>query len=234
MPITQRPRGPRAATSSSSSMPADGRRQPSSKATCGRRAWMPSPLALRLTCLAGRTTWGCMRRHTCTPMCVVLLLVRAGGSCHGGVSRRRHLAVGWPATPGGPRSHYRAAALPRGRSREAQSRRRVALMGPSCPHGSGGMAALPMLQPLCLRADTGASPPPLPPPPPATRPCPPTPSQAWRAVDRAYVDKSFNGQSWFKVRSRSLQAGRGVASGGSVNCAGAPRAPLQLSCASRA
>ena len=27
--------------------------------------------------------------------------------------------------------------------------------------------------------------------------------QAWRAVDRAYVDKSFNGQSWFKV-SRSL------------------------------
>jgi hypothetical protein len=24
--------------------------------------------------------------------------------------------------------------------------------------------------------------------------------QAWRAVDRAYVDKSFNGQSWFRVR----------------------------------
>jgi C-terminal processing protease CtpA/Prc len=24
--------------------------------------------------------------------------------------------------------------------------------------------------------------------------------EAWRAVDRAYVDKSFNGQSWFKVR----------------------------------
>lgn len=23
--------------------------------------------------------------------------------------------------------------------------------------------------------------------------------EAWRAVDRAYVDKSFNGQSWFKV-----------------------------------
>lgn len=23
--------------------------------------------------------------------------------------------------------------------------------------------------------------------------------QAWRAVDRAYVDKSFNGQSWFRV-----------------------------------
>lgn len=24
--------------------------------------------------------------------------------------------------------------------------------------------------------------------------------EAWRAVDRAYVDKSFNGQNWFKVR----------------------------------
>lgn len=24
--------------------------------------------------------------------------------------------------------------------------------------------------------------------------------EAWRAVDRAYVDKSFNNQSWFKVR----------------------------------
>jgi len=24
--------------------------------------------------------------------------------------------------------------------------------------------------------------------------------QAWRAVDRAYVDKTFNGQSWFKVK----------------------------------
>ena len=23
--------------------------------------------------------------------------------------------------------------------------------------------------------------------------------EAWRAVDRAYVDKSFNGQSWFRV-----------------------------------
>ena len=30
--------------------------------------------------------------------------------------------------------------------------------------------------------------------------------QAWRAVDRAYVDKTFNGQSWFKV-SRSLPNG---------------------------
>lgn len=26
--------------------------------------------------------------------------------------------------------------------------------------------------------------------------------QAWRAVDRAYYDKSFNGQSWFRVRSQ--------------------------------
>ncbi len=24
-------------------------------------------------------------------------------------------------------------------------------------------------------------------------------AQAWRAVDRAYVDKGFNGQSWFRV-----------------------------------
>lgn len=23
--------------------------------------------------------------------------------------------------------------------------------------------------------------------------------QTWRALDRAYVDKTFNGQSWFKV-----------------------------------
>lgn len=23
--------------------------------------------------------------------------------------------------------------------------------------------------------------------------------EAWRAVDRAYVDKNFNGQTWFKV-----------------------------------
>jgi hypothetical protein len=23
--------------------------------------------------------------------------------------------------------------------------------------------------------------------------------EAWRAVDRAYVDKKFNGQNWFKV-----------------------------------
>ena len=29
--------------------------------------------------------------------------------------------------------------------------------------------------------------------------------EAWRAVDRAYVDKSFNGQSWFRVRSGFLQ-----------------------------
>jgi carboxyl-terminal processing protease len=29
--------------------------------------------------------------------------------------------------------------------------------------------------------------------------------QAWRAVDRAYVDKSFNGQSWFRVRERFLK-----------------------------
>lgn len=25
--------------------------------------------------------------------------------------------------------------------------------------------------------------------------------EAWRAVDRAYFDKSFNGQNWFKVRA---------------------------------
>ena len=31
--------------------------------------------------------------------------------------------------------------------------------------------------------------------------------EAWRAVDRAYVDKTFNNQSWFKVKiTRSLQA----------------------------
>lgn len=29
--------------------------------------------------------------------------------------------------------------------------------------------------------------------------------EAWRAVDRAYVDKSFNGQAWFRVRERYLK-----------------------------
>lgn len=28
--------------------------------------------------------------------------------------------------------------------------------------------------------------------------------EAWRAVDRAYVDKKFNGQNWFKVNRSSL------------------------------
>ena len=28
---------------------------------------------------------------------------------------------------------------------------------------------------------------------------------AWRAVDRAYVDKGFNGQNWFKVREKALK-----------------------------
>lgn len=29
--------------------------------------------------------------------------------------------------------------------------------------------------------------------------------QAWRAVDRAFVDKSFNGQSWFRLREQYLR-----------------------------
>lgn len=29
--------------------------------------------------------------------------------------------------------------------------------------------------------------------------------EAWRAVDRAYVDKTFNGQSWFKIREVTLK-----------------------------
>ncbi|KAK9812136.1 hypothetical protein WJX73_010140 [Symbiochloris irregularis] len=29
--------------------------------------------------------------------------------------------------------------------------------------------------------------------------------EAWRAIDRAYVDKSFNGQSWFRLRERTLK-----------------------------
>ncbi len=33
---------------------------------------------------------------------------------------------------------------------------------------------------------------------------PPLLSQAWRAVDRAYVDKGFNGQSWFRVGSGAV------------------------------
>jgi len=30
--------------------------------------------------------------------------------------------------------------------------------------------------------------------------------EAWRAVDRAYVDKGFNGQSWFRVREQYLKS----------------------------
>eukprot|EP00955_Chlamydomonas_euryale_P029227 308094-Chlamydomonas_euryale.AAC.1 len=29
--------------------------------------------------------------------------------------------------------------------------------------------------------------------------------EAWRAVDRAYVDKGFNGQTWFRVREQYLK-----------------------------
>ena len=29
--------------------------------------------------------------------------------------------------------------------------------------------------------------------------------EAWRAVDRAYVDKGFNGQTWFRVREDALK-----------------------------
>lgn len=29
--------------------------------------------------------------------------------------------------------------------------------------------------------------------------------EAWRTVDRAYVDKSFNGQSWFRYREDALR-----------------------------
>jgi hypothetical protein len=39
--------------------------------------------------------------------------------------------------------------------------------------------------------------------------------EAWRAVDRAYVDKTFNGQNWFKVGWVGVQGSgqeRGVAS----------------------
>jgi C-terminal processing protease CtpA/Prc len=28
---------------------------------------------------------------------------------------------------------------------------------------------------------------------------------AWRAVDRAYVDKDFNGQAWFRVREQYMK-----------------------------
>ena len=29
--------------------------------------------------------------------------------------------------------------------------------------------------------------------------------QAWRAVDKAYVDKGFNGQTWFRVKEKYLK-----------------------------
>ena len=30
--------------------------------------------------------------------------------------------------------------------------------------------------------------------------------EAWRTIDRAYVDKSFNGQSWFRYRENALRS----------------------------
>lgn len=29
--------------------------------------------------------------------------------------------------------------------------------------------------------------------------------EAWRTVDRAYIDKTFNGQNWFKYRENALK-----------------------------
>lgn len=29
--------------------------------------------------------------------------------------------------------------------------------------------------------------------------------EAWRTIDRAYIDKSFNGQSWFRYREDALR-----------------------------
>lgn len=52
--------------------------------------------------------------------------------------------------------------------------------------------------------------------------------QAWRAVDRAYYDKSFNGQSWFRVRA---SAGRACTRGSSRGCMGA--AGCGAGCAAR-
>lgn len=30
--------------------------------------------------------------------------------------------------------------------------------------------------------------------------------EAWRTLDRAYVDKTFNGQSWFRYRENALRS----------------------------
>lgn len=30
--------------------------------------------------------------------------------------------------------------------------------------------------------------------------------EAWKTVDRAYVDKTFNGQSWFRYREKALKS----------------------------
>jgi hypothetical protein len=29
--------------------------------------------------------------------------------------------------------------------------------------------------------------------------------EAWRTIDRAYIDKNFNGQSWFRYRENALR-----------------------------
>jgi hypothetical protein len=29
--------------------------------------------------------------------------------------------------------------------------------------------------------------------------------EAWRTIDRAYIDKTFNGQSWFRYRETALR-----------------------------
>jgi carboxyl-terminal processing protease len=70
---------------------------------------------------------------------------------------------------------------------------------PSSPPPSGGPArvAAAALAALCVAA--------------TPQPAPPVTNEqllyleAWRAVDRAYVDKKFNGQNWFKIREDALK-----------------------------
>jgi len=69
--------------------------------------------------------------------------------------------------------------------------------------------------------------------------------EAWRAVDRAYVDKTFNGQSWFRYREAAVKktpmdtreetyaAIRAMLATLVRRCAAPPRAPRTLSFAPR-
>jgi len=131
----------------------------------------------------------------------------AGGRGAGPRARAR------AAAPPEPRRHHRAAALPGGGAPARPEPKYLPLtLCTGVPADAARpRSARPQLPRVCCPARAGS---------PHER----TPAlqcavaarrQAWRAVDRAYYDKSFNGQSWFRVRA---PAGRACTRGSSRGC----------------